>query len=221
VANFTGANPGIRLDVRLSGKDYSNVLVGRYTWQVGSGNPEGVGAPTGAFETFCIELNDTFVTPVTFQVDALENGPDPGPPNPMGEVKANLIRELWGRFYQDIDVGPNQGIKAAAFQVSVWEIVHDTLGFSSGAYTGRVNTGSFTVTGGSDRKDVIKLANSWLSQLTNDASYREQGLVALISTYEQDQVTLRPTPAPPALVSGLIGIFGVAGYYYRRRQKAS
>ena len=100
-------------------------------------------------------------------------------------------------------------MKAAAFQVSLWELAYDGS-TSLGAGNFRMNTGS----------GVGQLAQSWLSSL-NGTGPMASGLVILVNNPnkadKQDLLTQVPEPGTLGLLGlGLLGV-GVA----RRRHAAA
>ena len=115
----------------------------------------------------------------------------------MGQTKANLIAELWARNYLSIGT---DNVKAAAFQIDIWEIINET-----NAPPNNIRTGDFYV---SSDTATLDQAQTWLNQLTGTGR-RQTGLIALTSgTYQDYVVQGVVTPAPAGWMLGLIGSFG-------------
>src|SRR5262245_55232865 len=109
---------------------------------------------TGDRRTSCIDVaqGSCTSTAATVGVKRLASAPTPG--TAMGQDKANLISELWGRDFASITTNS----QAAAFQIAIWEIINEKSGNAL-----NVKNGDFTVTGVGGA--TLNLANSWLSEL--------------------------------------------------------
>ncbi len=151
-----------------------------------------------AFTGFCIDLNQTIQVgnSYTFTASPLEAAPVPG--GGMGSVKANQLRELWGRYQLLTTTGSSTN--AAAFQIAVWEIVFDSgLDLASGA----VQVGGHSAT--------LTLAQGWLNSLNGDVTKYAGNVYALTSASGQDMIV--PTP-------GSLALLGLAGLAIARRRRA-
>ncbi len=166
----------------------------------------------GPFMAFCIELRETVAEDALFSIEALADGPLPGEDidgdgtlGPMGMARADLLRELWGRNFDNIFTGTLGEVrdKAAAFQIATWEIVFDNGIDLFG--------GDFFATNGAANSVVI--ADGWLDALNGDRAFFASDLVALVSDDPdgdgplhgvQDQVTRIPEPA--SLAAALLGL---------------
>jgi hypothetical protein len=241
VATFNNASPALNLRVVFDpdGGSTNNAIlnatvqVGQYNWTVAGGDAPTWLAPN--FWTFCIEVSDTFASPVTFNPDQLENAPQQGSGAGNGETtfngamggnKADRIREFWGRHFH----GGFTNLQAAAFQLGLWEIIFDNDGVPAGLDSnGRpdfLGTGDLRL-GLSDttHTNARLLANQWLGAVDGSGP-REYGLVALVSydpnnpngsNSEQDQIVVRPVPEPTSLMLSAVGLAGFAGVAWRRR----
>ncbi len=113
-----------------------------------------------------------------------------------------LLQRVWGDYFPQI----NTADKSAAFQLAVWEIVHDmNPDLSSGQF--RANTTTPAVT----------LASTWLSAVSSPGYSRADALPTLMvlqSSSAQDQIVAIPTPATAALSA--IGLGAIAA---RRRRR--
>ena len=108
---------------------------------------------------------------------------------PMGVVKANYIRELWGRDFDPAWATGANTQMAEAFNAAIWEIIYET--------------DPWDVTSGTGFHCTIEqyaTANTWLGQLNGDTAYFAQGLVATTTLDGQDFVVQVPEPATIALL---------------------
>lgn len=86
-----------------------------------------MGAPTGTFFAFCIEPREFVSTGSTYTYDF--SSLDQGATNigGMGVARADLLRELFGRYYPVIGA-PLDATHASAMQIAIREIVRETSG---------------------------------------------------------------------------------------------
>jgi hypothetical protein len=197
-AQFNSVSPSKTVAFSLnSGDSYSNTSAGSFNWTRIGGDYAGAGA-TDTFVTYCIELlqhisyNQTY----NYEVASLAASPQPGAG--MGSVRANQLRELWGRYHNDGFANNND---AAAFQVAVWEITHDDgLSLSAGQLQFQ-NNGQWWDT-----------AQNWLTSL--DGTGPMANLSVMSSATRQDQVFEVPNPASAAMLT----MAGICGATTRRRR---
>lgn len=215
---FTGVNPGVNVKYSYNGSGWTTTAAGLFTWQ-------------GGVKTFCTQLNE-FISnnqTVTFNVVSAEQVPDaqaPGSPNPgpMGSIKATVLRDLYARNY-DIGTLGSDAIAAAAFQVVVWEITHETLaqGQDAQAFAASLSmlNGTFKLKSDTDAA-VLAAANALLASLGGGSNGNDflafDGLRGLTHIEFQDQLIVVPLPAS-ALLAGL-GLLG-AGVLRRRVAKTA
>jgi hypothetical protein len=165
------------------------------------------GPPAGTFYAFCIEPRE-FVsagTTYTYTFDVLEHGATNI--GGMGTAKANLIRELFGRYYPVLG-GPIDGLHASAMQIAIWEIVRENSG------TLNVSSGNTVFRNAQDPATMV-LAQNYLSSLDGTGP-RATDLYALTAIGVQD-VIVRATPEPVTFVSTGAALIGVALIRRRRR----
>ena len=186
-------NSSLTANTTLSGTIY----VGAFTWQDSGGND---------YLTFCTELAQQTNNPTTFDFNDVADAPVPG--GGMGEYRAGLIQSLYDNHYGSAF---SSRTESAAFQLAIWEIVHETGVEEGGSYDLNVAVGDFRVTGGNVQNEqdgfgqsAVSLANTWLSGLS---SVDVTTLVALTNEQYQDQILLIPLPAP-VLMAG-IGLLAV------------
>lgn len=206
-ATFLTVSPGQGVSGTLGGNGFGTTG-GVFQWNGNSG------PIVGPFSAFCIELTQFIGFGGTYTYNVVPIGqagiPDagifgPGTFGPMGAVRGDLLKELFGRHYSGIV----DNSSAAAFQMDVWEIVYDGSR-APGALD--LTSGNFTAT--SDAA-TDALAQSWLNSL--DGTGPRANLVGLTNPEVQDQVTLGGSvPEPSALALSLCGLAGLA-FAYRRR----
>lgn len=226
--DFDGVSPYKDVKVKY-GSGYSKTTA---TFRAGQMN--WTNTVTGdSIATFCIEITQFVYNGgvYTYDVVPMEDAPSPGAGagsgsshyGAMGDAKADLVRELWGRFYDTVADAitmnsSNAANYAAAFQLAIWEIVHDTgLSLSSGYFATNYSYYSTPY--------FVSLAQSWLNSLDGTGPM-EMNLIGLSSLSAQDQLGLGPeettpiceTPEPGSMVllgigAGLMGIVT-----YRRRR---
>jgi hypothetical protein len=114
-------------------------------------------------------------------------------------AKADLLEELWGRYYSPTMTGQ----QAAQFQLAVWEIVFET----SGVYD--ISTGSLR------SNDYNWGTNMMLHSL--DGTGPTANLVALTNLQYQDMITNLAVPAPGVICLSNIGVAAVGWLRSRRR----
>ncbi|TWT33803.1 hypothetical protein KOR34_36370 [Posidoniimonas corsicana] len=174
----------------------------------------------------------------TYSKTPVANAPDPfisGAPGGyhIGQHRASaldlLADNFWGRA-----TGSNV-VDAVAFQLSVWEIVHEGLSGSlsdpplAGSWSVSDNQGTFFVSNdnpGSSLAGAIQTANDWLAEVsafydndvntTSSLSHNDQlSLVALTNPDWQDQIVQYHLPEPvSAVVWG-----GLMAFCVCRRQR--
>lgn len=204
VAKFIKTSPGQLVAYSLNGAPQQTTGGGVFNWETQPGSPVNL----GDFATFCIELTQLIATGdiVSFSIASVQSAPIPG--SGMGTAKADLIRELWGRFHASIFTHFDPGTAANAFQIAIWEIIYENTGVLN------VNNGDFQVAGFTVGGPAALLAQNWLNQLDGTGPF-EHRLVALTNPYKQDQITIIPEPAT-IVIWGLMGTIGIC--WWRRRK---
>lgn len=142
------------------------------------------------FNSYCIDLaqNVHANTNFTFTVKTpAEHG--------FTSSQETMLRRLFADHLPMV----NSANTSAAFQIAVWEIIHDDE-FNLGA-------GSFRVTG---TGTPVTTASDWLSEVAAPSYFTENWLpelAVLHSSSNQDQITVVPAPATGALAAlGLVGL---------------
>ena len=209
------------------GNEGVNAYVGRYNSTFGeptwAANSPYQGATLGD-HFFCIEAQ-VFVgnNYKTYEIFDLANVPKPAGPDglPMAEDKANLIRELWGRFFDQTETN----IGAAAFQLAIWEIVYEdyVADVEDRNSNWNLRSGNFrTDSATNDANAAVTQALTWLRLLDGDGPRAH--LLGLSNLNNQDFVIqVHPIPEPASLaIWSLIGLsFVGAGMRRRRRLRAA
>ena len=179
---------------------------------VGSWQSTNAGVMTwlGGRETFCIQLLEGIAGNqlVTYEVlEDLAYVPDSQPGN-MGPEKAMLISDLYARNYGSIGTGA----EAAAFQLAIWEIVHETE-VAGGALNLGLGTGIARFD--ASLAGVMSQADGLINGLGGGGSSLNYltftGLRGLTNESYQDQLIVVPGPA------GLMAIAGLGMIRSRRR----
>lgn len=197
-ARFDEVSP--RRTVSISGNagaSFMNTSAGSFNWTRTGGDYDGAGAD-GAFVTYCIELAQhiSYGSSYSYETRPADLSPIPG--GGMGSTRANLLAELFGRYYNADFVANDE---AAAFQVAVWELSHDDGANLLSGTIRVVNNGAWFAT-----------AQGWLDSL--DGTGPRLNLLAMTHATAQDQIFVVPNGSTAALM-GLAAAFGYSG---RRRR---
>lgn len=181
----------------------------------------------GQIPGFCMELEEVAPDDThTYQVLMPEDAYNGFLGEQIGLVKADYLRELWGRFYDPAWAagGPytdQQNSNAEAFAVAIWEIIYEDLPISPTAWDagadGTDGDRGFSAAGfdGGWKYTLsdILTANNWLHQL--DGTGTKADLRALVYNGYQDYLVQVPEPASIIL----LGLGGVVSLM--RKKKAT
>ena len=187
------------------GSSFKSTTAGVFNWlRTGGTHP---GDPQGAFRSFCIELTQSLSLggSYTYDVVDVEDAPNDGFVGGMGTAKADLLRELWGRHFSPLFTS----VQAAAFQISVWEVVYD----------GGVDLGAGDFQAKNLGEAQVTLSQGWLNSLDGTGTMAVLGAMTHPSRQDHLYELSTPTveiPAPAATLAGLTGI-GLIGASRRRR----
>lgn len=177
LATFNGVSPssGVRYTIN-SGDDWSDTQGGVFNWTRNGGTYR-----TGeTFQTFCIELGENIAgnNQYAYEIVDLEDAPDSR--SGMGTRRANLLRELFGRFYTPAFGTPLNQTQGVAMQLAIWEIVHER-----GSNPLDLGNGRARFQTGNDA--AYKLAEDYLKTLDGHGPLNQE-VVAMTSRGHQDQI---------------------------------
>ena len=185
IATFNGelTSESIQRDVG-DGAGFVDTTTGMFTFTRTGGTQ--VGGPDGTFDAFCTEPRE-FVSPgssYTYDFSDLSEGATNI--GGMGVAKADLIDELFGRYYPVIGA-PIDAEHASAMQIAIWEIVREDP--SNGL---NVSAGIVVFQNPSDPA-ALSLAQTSLSSLDGTGP-RLNNLYALTAIGVQDVIVQIPEP---------------------------
>lgn len=160
------------------------------------------------FYGFCIEPRE-FVTPGT-TYDYIWAGLEQGATNigGMGVTRADLLRELFGRYYPNFSVLPT-ATEARALQFAVWEVVRETSG------TLDVYNGTTRYRSPADAA-ALALAQTYVQSLNGTGPMRGD-LFALILTGGVQDIVVEEMPEPAQLTLAGLAMLALAGALKRYR----
>lgn len=200
-ADFAGVSPGETVSVNLGGLEFKNIAAGFFNWTNVS-PPSSFLAPS--FQSFCAELNVGVQNTVTFTITPLQPR--------YSDIVASRLREFWGENFPNIG---GDATRAAAFQLGVWEIVHED-GFGLD-----LASGNFQATASPNGNAAINLAQSWLNNVNGQGTFADN-LLVLDADGSQDQIVQPPVvPVPPSVILGGMGLISLVGFGIRRRLSTS
>ncbi|MHC4789688.1 MAG: hypothetical protein ACYS8K_10875 [Planctomycetota bacterium] len=190
-AEFINVSPGATVTIKSSGFPSGvTVKAGTYNWK----NLD----TDETFWTYCIQPTKWLDRSKTdFSIQDLDQV--------LGSTVGGLIEELWLEKIIDNVFDPtSHGVKSAAFQLVVWELVDE-----DGAYD--MDAGIFRATGGSSTARA--LARTWLADAIDaQQDARDISLFGMTAPCTQDQAVLggqtQIIPLPPAVWGGLLLLGG-------------
>ena len=153
--------------------------------------------------TFCTEplqyitAGNTYV----YNVDVLENAPTNI--SGMGSAKANLLRELYGKYYP-VSTSAIAATLGRALQIATWEIVRE----ENSTYD--VLSGTTRFRNSEDAQALID-AQTYLNDIVNNNYALRTDILSALNTQAQDPWIPTSTPEPGTLLLMGLGLIGLAG----------
>lgn len=198
-ARFDAVSPGTGITYSIdSGSSFHGTTAGSFDWTRLGGDYDGPGADN-SFTTYCIEIAQHISYGHTYDYTTRPADLSPIPGSGMGQARADLLSELFGRYYVPQFTTSND---AGAFQVAVWEVTHDD-GLNLGDGIFRLSSGG----------SLGATAQGWLDTLDGTGPRLE--LLAMTNAGAQDQIFVVPT----ASSAGLLFVAGLFGCSNRRRRR--
>lgn len=246
-AKMTGADPASTVKVILDSSTLEpggTFKAGEYDWTRTDSGSQTYSFMTGkTFSTFCIEITQFIKTGTSYnwEVVNLASAPTPGAGQGsnttagMGAARANMLQELFEKNYSTLYDGADaaeKNLRAAAFQVAIWEVVFE--GPIGASYPSPLKSmeGNFRLDAAYGT--IGTKAQAYLDTVTSSGAYggpQTYLLQAITNGYRQDQLVVSPAfppgdpptavPAPPGLVLALSGLLPGLGLLRPRRRVAA
>ena len=144
-----------------------------------------VSSANESFNAWCIDLAENLILPFTYDVVT----------SPFLDSTSDNLSKLFTGYIDEID----RGVEAAAFQVSIWELISDT--------SIDLDAGEFQLL---SNQAVEDMANGYLAGLSVfDADYDMQYFTKA-GTQDLVTGTLSPVPLPATGLLLLVGLGGLA-----------
>lgn len=193
-----------------NGANWYTTDTGLFQWTRTGGTFSGF--PVTSFFAFCIEPRE-FVSPgATYTYDWSDLSAGTTNIGGMGVAKANLLRELFGRYFPDFTVAIG-AVQASALQIATWEVVRETSGVLN------VLSGTTRYRNPADAA-ALTLAQTYVQSL-NGAGPMLSNVFALTVVGSQDLIVQvppspdAPVPEPAGTAAAGLALIGFA--LYRRR----
>jgi hypothetical protein len=203
--------------------DDKNQITGRINWTIQSNNnyKGSLGAVGSPLSTYCIDITHSVTTgsAYTYNIDPALGADTQVIQGGFTQSQVDHLSELYGKYYSDAGTS---NLKAAAFQLAVWDIVYnDSLIQNDGTISG---TAAFTFSYNSnDAGFSTANANALPGQITTYlkdlGSDPKADLRVLDSTSGNQNQLVLAAPEPSSLVLAGIGAAGLVGLARRRWRK--
>jgi len=233
---YSSVSPGQSARIYLDGDSLGTVSTGQYNLKVDAGYSGTWGEGQTILDmadsnwligAFCADVVQSVPGYYTiYDVNMPQSAPVGGAnstllPGGMGSDKATDLRRL---FANNLSSVAGDNVAAAAFQLSLWEIIYENTDEYdvSGYHYG--DRGSFYA---KENASAITLANDWLGDVSAGMGEADLELRVLTNPCKQDYSIILPAADPPSgvipeplTVLALTGAVAAVGAYVRRRRRA-
>lgn len=208
-AKLDNVSPSQVVTIHYDGQNLGGAYAGSINWTETASS--GATAPTGNFSTYCIDLTQEINIGHSYDYTIADilDAPNPKPPTASPSdvgMSANDAREIENLYAQEYDGIGTDNDKAAAFQISIWEMMYET------APTYDATSGNFYVTGAS--ANVLNLVSSDVAAASASGvnlQFHNQ-ILAMTSPTAQDQLFIGaavPQGGPPAVPTPAAAMAGI------------
>jgi len=202
---FTGTGAGSAVQIQMGESNAFNVFAGQLEHQII--NATGTDAfLNGTLSTFCADITEHVATEFAqFQTTDLQNIPlTASNPTPMNATQSAAIGALYAQNANTLLQGSVSNAFAAAFQLTIWEIVND--------YTGNINSidlteGNLLIAGTNGdpiNTDILTAIDTLKSSITTGINLGQTDssfVLGLANEGYQDQLVTVPAPGALALLA--------------------
>jgi hypothetical protein len=214
VLTLESKTPYSEVDIHLGSTTYHDVKAAKYNW-------------TNGLSTFCAQLSDSISVDQTATYDVVAVSNVPSSYGTLGAGRATIINDLYSRYFDYFEEEGWNYKRAAAFQVVLWEITHETEGISDGDSAADIRS-HLDIEEGYASFDNMVYAVDWRANYLLDTLGGEDGetflnhhsLVGITSEDAQDHIAhgSNPQTVPGAL--GIASGLGLLGLRRRRSRRA-
>jgi len=196
----------------------NNVYVGEYRFRFDKDHADSTSLArnllSDPFYAFCTDLEQEPGGWATYDMVDVEDAPIMTLDSPMGEAKANDLREMFGENPPATFIGTDNQ-RAEAYGAAVWEVVFEN---ENNAYD--FDAGTLTINGWDGSAKTY--AQTLLASITGDTENYDPDLFALTNANLQDMTLTVPgyggmIPEPVTMAGLALGIGALGGYVRRRR----
>ncbi len=211
---YTGVGAGRNVKININDSSF-NAFAGEIEHQI-----QGAESPNtflnGTLYTYCADITEHVATDFSeYQVTSVDNVPlTTGTVTAMNSTKSSAIRALYATTFDAHLNREFDNTQAAAFQLTIWEIVNDYNGDASSI---DVTAGSltFSKTNGNDlQNSIVNAVEGFKQKMTIglEAGWGNfDGVVGLANAGAQDQLAV---PAP-----GAFALLAAGGMLTTRRRR--
>jgi hypothetical protein len=214
---FTGTGAGSNVKININDSSF-NAFAGEIEHQI-----QGAESPNaflnGTLYTYCADITEHVATDFSeYEVTSVDNVPlTTGSITAMNSTKSSAIRALYATTFESHLNRDFDNTQAAAFQLTIWEIVNDYNGDESSIDL-TAGTLTFAKTNGDDiQSSIVNAVAGFKQKMTIglEAGWGNfDGVIGLANAGAQDQLAV---PAPGAFA--LLSIGGLITTRRRRQAK--